>query len=459
MSNMLTFEELSKSLTKHGLYYNENELRLFYSTLLIAKGAFIRGPAGTGKTSLVETTAKIFDADFLYFQCYPNAREDEFLYKYEPDEKTKSGFTLREGILVEAVKRSIENPNKPVFLLIDELDKAHPSTDSFFLDFLQNKRVRWKNQILKANGNLYTFFTLNYERELSEPLLRRLPVIELSFPSTSVVRAILSKYTNNTEIINLALALYKYSIKAGLEKPATIQELIQFIQALQVLKGNVELNSLVYAYITKTDEQHEKLAKAISGKLDLKEETRSVITSIDIHVHTETDIRINKNKFTKTVSVMIDDCDLNNYYGIIEGDYAFDYAYTLLKNENFDVATNEHGNTIVLLKQSVDFKTFYSFLKSKAYQVKSQIYNSSLTGEIECHMEIPYKEFSTKISGSEYIVLYKFINNQELILQFESKFNPILARYDKTQNKLEMLIKINNALNSIETSVLKDLLT
>ncbi|MDM7321093.1 MAG: hypothetical protein P3W91_005125, partial [Fervidobacterium sp.] len=180
---------------------------------------------------------------------------------FEPTEDTKSGFKISEGVLTKAVRLSHD---RKVVLVLDEWDKTHPSADAFMLDFLQHGRIHFRGHLEVAKkSNLYVFLTMNYERALSEPLLRRLPLIEVGYPATELVETVLRQITDDEALIKLALGIYSSSIAAGLEKPATIQELKQFVHAVLFLReqgDEVNIDDLVFTFITKSKEQHEQLA-------------------------------------------------------------------------------------------------------------------------------------------------------------------------------------------------------
>lgn len=105
----------------------------------------------------------------------------ELLYKLLPSDETKAGVRVVEGALVKAMKLAKEG--KKTLLIIDEWDKTRPSADAFLLDFLQNKRVSVPGFEITLEGeereNLKVGLTSNDMRELREPLLRRLAVVEL----------------------------------------------------------------------------------------------------------------------------------------------------------------------------------------------------------------------------------------------------------------------------------------
>jgi MoxR-like ATPase len=228
------------------------------------KGAILFGPAGTGKSFLPEVLSKIYgieDDSFFFMQMFPGTREDDLIVKILPDENTKSGVKLFEGILVKAARSTSEG--KKTFLVLDEWDKTRPSADSFLLDFLQTGRINYNGINIKAElDNLYIFITMNDERELSEPLLRRLPKIDFNYLSPKDVKAALMKTHREFIKLDAVVQVYEISLMAGLSKPATIQELRQLIDAVLLLNRKADWNWLIKEFITKTYDNHEAFLKS-----------------------------------------------------------------------------------------------------------------------------------------------------------------------------------------------------
>jgi len=217
----------------------------------------LTGPAGSGKTFLGEVTAKVMtDATQqkhipYYFQATRNMAEDEMFFGIIPGEAGEN-FQRYEGILLDATRKSLE---QPVVLVLDEWDKARPQADAMLLDFLQSGRISHPAcRVEGKSDNLIVFVCTNDERELSEPLQRRCAAIELGHPPVEIMEKILRKECPRSGYVEHALKVYAQTIKAHLSKPATAQELVQMIQALESSENVTEMsfNSILNTFILKT---------------------------------------------------------------------------------------------------------------------------------------------------------------------------------------------------------------
>ena len=107
----------------------------------------------------------------------------ESVMKQNPDK------AIKPGILLQALEKSKE---KPVVLVIDELDKTRPDVDSFLLDFLENGRLTTgTDTYIKGEYPIYTFITSNDKREIDDALLNRSKIVEVDRPDKELFLEIL----------------------------------------------------------------------------------------------------------------------------------------------------------------------------------------------------------------------------------------------------------------------------
>jgi hypothetical protein len=252
----------------------EEEAKLIYTGIIASwrsgtvPAFLLKGPPGLGKTMITQVVAGYFDADYVFIQATLNTTEDELVYKFLPSEETKSGVKIQYGPLPEALKKSRE---KVTILTIDEFDKTRPSTDALLLDFLQNARISFRmddkeDVIVGDKRNLVVFLTSNDNREFSEPLLRRLIVINFRPPHPKEIEKLLRKHFDDERVVRTLVSIYVTGLFAKLSKPITVQELIQLGHAMLAVP-DADFNQLLLSFVVKNVRDLYELQKAFM-KLD-----------------------------------------------------------------------------------------------------------------------------------------------------------------------------------------------
>ena len=251
----------------------------------------LRGPAGVGKTELTRLVAQWMGARYVFYQCTLNSSEDDLLYRYVPDENTKSGIKVLPSVLPQALVKSRRHK---VVLVLDEFDKTRPSTDALLLDFLQNVRISARfedEEVIEGNPrNLVVFLTSNDMREFSEPLLRRVISLHLKpLPATSVAN-LLKAFGFSEELVKLLVQIYQDTYAAGLRKPATIQELRLLGEVIN-LHPEEDLTTLLRALIVKYDDDWELYKQYIPERKPYTTTTQEDISKhyVNIQVQPQTE--------------------------------------------------------------------------------------------------------------------------------------------------------------------------
>ena len=233
------------------------------------RGVMLHGPAGVGKSFLPEVLAEILDVKMFWHQVSPGTYETDLLLKLYPSEDTASGMTIEESTIYQA---AIASQKERVLLVLDEWDKSRPSADGFFLDFFQSGRLPLppqKGKKIRANlDNLMIMLTSNDERPFSEPFLRRFSKIDIEQLHPKLVKdALMSTHSDHKHLPNV-LVLYCRALASKMDKPVTIQELRQLLDAIDYLGKYADWNTLVRQFITKTEENHLMLKDAENVDLD-----------------------------------------------------------------------------------------------------------------------------------------------------------------------------------------------
>ena len=222
----------------------------------------LKGAPGTWKTYLLEKASKEVGWKFYYILCHQWMTEEDFLVKFDP-----STWKRVDGLLPTVAKQSRRGK---VAVLVDELDKTRTAIDNLFLDFLQNWRIRdskWK--IIEAKReNILIGFTSNDIRPISEALLRRLSVFNLSWLSKKVeVEIISNKYRIDKNISWFLLKFLEVVRRYSSNEKWDLNSLILLMNSILLCENKGEVKTLIYETLFHKFEISvpEKIIKNLTG--------------------------------------------------------------------------------------------------------------------------------------------------------------------------------------------------
>ena len=286
----MTPEELKDKMDRENYVYNDVLATVLYVALTLGRPLLIEGAAGVGKTEVAKVMAAALDRELVRLQCYEGLDESKALYEWnyqkqllsiqvnmntqDSDALTKSLFS-DEYLLERPLLKSIRS-EKPVVLLIDEIDKADEEFEAFLLELLSEQQVTVPEiGTIKAKSIPFVVLTSNRARPLSEALRRRCAYLHIDYPDMEKELAILRKklpHVDDRLCAQVALAVQKLRSSEAILKKPSIAETLDWAAALDAL-GIKELTPQVLrqtaGFVLKNNEDLEVLA----GEEELTSET------------------------------------------------------------------------------------------------------------------------------------------------------------------------------------------
>ena len=278
----MTLEELKIKMDACGYVYDDTMATVLTVALALGRPLLIEGAAGVGKTEIAKVMAESLGRDLVRLQCYEGLDESKALYEWnyqkqllsiqvnmgsrDSDALTKSLFG-DEYLLERPLLKSIRS-EKPVVLLIDEIDKADEEFEAFLLELLSEMQVTIPEVgTVRAKTVPFVVLTSNRSRPLSEALRRRCAYLYIPYPDMEKELAILRKklpHVDDRLAAQVALAVHKLRENEAILKKPSIAETLDWAAALDAL-GVKELTPdalrQTAGFILKNSEDLEVLAE------------------------------------------------------------------------------------------------------------------------------------------------------------------------------------------------------
>ena len=166
---------------------------LFLATKL-EKPLFLEGEAGVGKTELAKVLASAMDTELIRLQCYEGLDANSALYEWnyakqllhikmeegrDSDAKQIERDIFSEQYLIERplLRALLRSKEKPVVLLIDEIDRSDEEFEAFLLEILSDYQITIPEMgTVQAASRPLVVLTSNRTREIHDAPQAPLPV-------------------------------------------------------------------------------------------------------------------------------------------------------------------------------------------------------------------------------------------------------------------------------------------
>jgi MoxR-like ATPase len=223
----------------------------------------LEGEAGVGKTEVARALASATGAQLIRLQCHEGIDLHHAVYDWdyprqllalraaeagvEQEELFSRRFLLRRPLL-DALEA---DPDEPVVLLIDEIDRADDEFEAFLLEFLSDFAVTIPELgTVTARRRPIVVLTSNRTRELHDALKRRCLYHWIDYPSPEREREIVNaRLPGVPEAIaeRVVLAVGKLRGEGDLYKLPGVGETLVWAQALLALGDEANLDETLGA--------------------------------------------------------------------------------------------------------------------------------------------------------------------------------------------------------------------
>ena len=249
----MDLELLRQKLASAHYIHDETLLTTLGVALELGRPLLIEGAAGVGKTEIAKVMAAALGRELVRLQCYEGLDESKALYEWnyqkqllaiqiQKDNRDADALTASlfsdEYLLERPLLKSIRS-DKPVVLLIDEIDKADEEFEAFLLELLSEMQVSIPEVgTIRAKTIPFVVLTSNRARPLSEALRRRCAYVYLTYPDLEKELAILREklpHVDDRLAAQVAVAVQKLRANEAILKKPSIAETLDWASALDAL--------------------------------------------------------------------------------------------------------------------------------------------------------------------------------------------------------------------------------
>jgi MoxR-like ATPase len=255
--------DVATGLKEVGYLPGESTALVSFLATKLEKPVLVEGPAGVGKTELAKALARYLDRDLVRLQCYEGLDEAKALYEWnyrkqllriQTEAETAGWQDVQEDIFGEdfLLQRPLMTAiasERPVVLLIDEIDKTDQEFEAMLLELLSDFQISIPELgRIEARTQPVVLLTSNNTRELTEALKRRCLYLWLDYPDLEHELEIVRLHSPDLQdqVARKLVEVIHRIRELDLKKPPSIAESIDWARTLLLL-GATDIDQDTFA--------------------------------------------------------------------------------------------------------------------------------------------------------------------------------------------------------------------
>ena len=227
-----------------GGYVATDDLKVAVNAAItLERPLLVKGEPGTGKTILAHEIAREIDRPLIEWHIKSTTKAQQGLYEYDAVSRLRDSQLGDQRVhdinnyIVRGMLWKAFTAEKPVVLLIDEVDKADIEFPNDLLRELDRMEfyVYETRELVKAQQRPIVFITSNNEKELPDAFLRRCFFHYIRFPDKETMEKIVAVHFPGLKKSLLREAMevfFEVREVPGLKKKPSTSELLDWLKLL-----------------------------------------------------------------------------------------------------------------------------------------------------------------------------------------------------------------------------------
>jgi MoxR-like ATPase len=199
MAQITSIENLQSTLRERCYIADRGLATSIYLAYKLQRPLFLEGEAGVGKTEVAKMMADILDTELVRLQCYEGLDVHHAVYEWNyarqminirlmearGEKISELDLFSRDYLLRRPLLQAIEHSHdKPIVLLIDELDRSDEEFEAFLLEVLSDYQITIPEiGTISAKYKPFVVITSNRTREVHDALKRRCLYFWIDYPT------------------------------------------------------------------------------------------------------------------------------------------------------------------------------------------------------------------------------------------------------------------------------------